>query len=68
MHDAYGLHRMCQRGGSGTGGSADGSVLARSRVVLVFFDTATQRSVMPPEGYREALMEAVEGLRRDTSD
>ena len=44
---------------SGTGAAAEGAVLARSRVVLVFFDTATQRSVAPPEGYREAVIEAL---------
>ncbi len=30
-------------------------VLSRARVVLVFFDAATQRSVEPPEAYREAM-------------
>ncbi|GAA4809099.1 acyl-CoA thioesterase [Nocardioides caeni] len=35
------------------------TVHARSRVVLVFFDTTTQRSVTPPEGYREAVMAAL---------
>lgn len=44
---------------AGTGAAAGGAVLARSRAVLVFFDTATQRSVVPPEGYREAVMAAL---------
>ena len=46
---------------AGTGGAGDGAVLARSRVVLVFFDPETQRSVAPPEGYREAVIEALAG-------
>lgn len=32
-----------------------GRVLARARVVLVFFDPETERSVAPPPDYREAL-------------
>ncbi|TNM37523.1 acyl-CoA thioesterase [Nocardioides albidus] len=43
----------------GTGGSAEGAVLARSKVVLVFFDPETQRSVDPAPGFREALAEAL---------
>ncbi|WP_122816951.1 acyl-CoA thioesterase [Nocardioides pantholopis] len=31
------------------------TVLARARVVIVFFDLKTQRSTAPPEGYRELL-------------
>jgi len=40
----------------GTGGSPEGAVLARSKVVLVFFDVETQRSATPPPGFREALV------------
>lgn len=40
----------------GTGGSGEGAVLARSKVVLVFFDTETQRSVTPVDGFREAMI------------
>jgi len=36
-------------------------VLARTRVVLVFFDTETQRAASPPEVYRERLRAAMEG-------
>ncbi|WP_225869031.1 MULTISPECIES: acyl-CoA thioesterase [unclassified Nocardioides] len=36
-------------------------VLARSRNVLVFFDAATQTSVTPPPGYREAIIAALGG-------
>jgi acyl-CoA thioester hydrolase len=32
-----------------------GAMLARARVVIVFFDLETQRSTPPPEGYREVL-------------
>ncbi len=40
----------------------DGETLfARARVVLVFFDSLTQRSVRPPEDYREAMVSAVNG-------
>lgn len=42
--------------------SARGGVLAKSRSVVVFFDPATQRSVVPPDGYREAIMAALGGL------
>lgn len=35
------------------------TVHARSRVVLVFFDTATQKSITPPQGYRDAVMAAL---------
>ena len=39
---------------------ADGDqVLARARVVLVFFDGATQRATEPPAAYRERLLAAV---------
>lgn len=34
-------------------------VLARSRAALVFFDPATQQSVVPPPGYREAIIEVL---------
>lgn len=43
----------------GVGGADGGEVLARSKVVLVFFDTETQRSMTPPPGFREALVEAL---------
>lgn len=43
----------------GTDRSAGGAVLARSKVVLVFFDTETQRSVTPVDGFREALVDAL---------
>ncbi len=37
----------------------DGDTLySRARVVLVFFDSATQRSVEPPAAYREAMLAA----------
>ena len=37
----------------------DGDALfSRARVVLVFFDSATQRSVEPPAAYREAMLAA----------
>lgn len=42
-----------------TGAAAAGQVLARSRVVVVLFDVETQRSVAPPEGYREAILSAI---------
>ncbi|MCW2791990.1 MAG: thioesterase superfamily protein [Nocardioides sp.] len=35
-------------------------VLSRARVVLVFFDSATQRSVEPPAAFREAMLAAAE--------
>jgi acyl-CoA thioester hydrolase len=39
---------------------ADGDrVLARARVVLVFFDSTTERAVEPPEEYRSRLLAAV---------
>ncbi|HXH79883.1 thioesterase family protein [Nocardioides sp.] len=39
----------------------DGDVLlSRARVVLVFFDSATQRSVKPPAAYREAMLAAAQ--------
>ncbi len=34
-------------------------VLARARVVVVFFDGATQRAIAPPAAYRERLLAAV---------
>lgn len=41
---------------------ADGDrPLARARVVLVFFDTATQRAVEPPAAYRERLLQRLHG-------
>jgi acyl-CoA thioester hydrolase len=43
----------------GTGRSAHGAVLARSKVVLVFFDVDTQRSAVPPPGFREALVDTL---------
>ena len=43
----------------GTGGSPEGAVLARSKVVLVFFDIETQRSMTPPPGFREALLDTL---------
>ncbi|MBM7515894.1 acyl-CoA thioesterase [Nocardioides nitrophenolicus] len=43
----------------GTNRSAQGAVLARSKVVLVFFDAETQRSVTPPAGFHEALADAL---------
>ncbi|WP_141003544.1 acyl-CoA thioesterase [Nocardioides humi] len=43
----------------GTDRSPEGRVLARSRVVLVFFDPETQRAVAPVAGFREALVEAL---------
>ncbi len=36
-------------------------VLSRARVVLVVFDAATQRSVEPPEAFREAMRRIVSG-------
>ena len=42
-----------------TSGAAPLDVLARCRVVLVFFDATTQTSVTPPPGYREAIMDAL---------
>lgn len=42
---------------------ADGDrALARARVVLVFFDSVTQRAVEPPEAYRERLQAALDGV------
>jgi acyl-CoA thioester hydrolase len=35
------------------------TLLSRARVVLVFFESATQRSVEPPAAYREAMLAAV---------
>lgn len=49
---------------SASGGRS--GVLARSRCVLVFFDATTQRSVVPPAGYREAVVEALGGPLRGT--
>lgn len=46
----------------GTGGSAGGAVLARSKVVLVFFDVETQRAATPVPGFREALVTALGGM------
>jgi acyl-CoA thioester hydrolase len=37
------------------------TLLSRARVVLVFFDSATQRSVEPPAAYRAAMLAAVNG-------
>jgi acyl-CoA thioester hydrolase len=37
------------------------TLLSRARVVLVFFDSATQRSINPPAAYREAMLAAVSG-------
>lgn len=42
-------------------GHENGRVLSRAKVVLVFFDAATQRSVTPPPGYREAIVAALGG-------
>ena len=40
----------------------DGDVLySRARVVLVFFDSATQRPVEPPAAHREAMLAALNG-------
>jgi acyl-CoA thioester hydrolase len=50
----------------GSGDGARGGVLARSRSVLVFFDPVTQRSVVPPPGYREAIVEALGGPLKDS--
>jgi acyl-CoA thioester hydrolase len=44
---------------AGTGGADDAPVLARSRAALVMFDPATQRSVTPPPGYLDAVMNAL---------
>lgn len=50
-------------------GAADTrGVLARCRVVLVFFDAVTQQSVMPPPGYREAIIETLGGPLREQRD
>lgn len=35
------------------------TLLSRARIVLVFFDSATQQSVEPPAAYREAMLAAV---------
>ncbi|MDQ6525576.1 thioesterase family protein [Nocardioides sp. LHD-245] len=43
----------------GTDRASEGAVLARSKVTLVFFDVETQRSVTPPPGFREALVDAL---------
>lgn len=48
-----------------TGAAPGGNVLARSRVVLVFFDLATNRSVEPPPGYREAMVRSLGGPLAD---
>ena len=45
----------------GAAGGARHGVLARCRVVVVFFDAVTQTSVTPPPGYREAIVEALGG-------
>lgn len=45
---------------------ARGGVLARARCVLVFFDATTQRSVVPPPGYREAVVEALGGPLKES--
>jgi acyl-CoA thioester hydrolase len=45
----------------GSGATGRNGVLAKSRVVLVFFDLGTQRSVSPPPGYREAIAEVLGG-------
>ncbi len=37
------------------------ALLSRARVVLVFFDSATQRSTEPPVAYREAMVAAANG-------
>lgn len=37
------------------------TLLSRARVVLVCFDSATQRSIEPPADYREAMLAAVNG-------
>ncbi|KRA38097.1 MULTISPECIES: acyl-CoA thioesterase [unclassified Nocardioides] len=50
----------------GSTSGARGGVLARSRCVLVFFDPVTQRSVVPPPGYREAIVEALGGPLKDS--
>jgi len=39
--------------------AAERRVFARARVILVFFDADTQRSVLPPPGYREAIVGAL---------
>lgn len=44
-----------------SGATPRGGVLARSRTVLVFFDLTTQTSVVPPPGYREAIVDALGG-------
>ena len=44
-----------------SGATPRGGVLAKSRVVLVFFDATTQQSVTPPPGYREAIVAALGG-------
>jgi acyl-CoA thioester hydrolase len=36
------------------------TLLSRARVVMVFFDTATQRSVEPPAAFREAMLAAAD--------
>lgn len=48
------------------GSGSQGGVLARARCVLVFFDAATQRSVVPPPGYREAIVEGLGGPLKDS--
>lgn len=49
-----------------SGATGRSGVLARARCVLVFFDATTQRSVEPPPGYREAIVQALGGPLRDT--
>ncbi len=44
-----------------SGATPRDGVLARSRVVLVFFDATTQQSVVPPAGYREAIVATLGG-------
>ena len=44
---------------SGTDRAGEAEVLARSKVVLVFFDVESQRSAEPPAGYREAVAAAL---------
>jgi acyl-CoA thioester hydrolase len=37
------------------------TLLARARVVIVFFDSQTQRAAVPPDAYREPMLAAVVG-------
>lgn len=46
-------------------GEAGRVVHSRARVVLVFFDLETQRSITPPPGYREAVLAALGGPLAD---